>query len=122
MINQNIQKCTSVMKSFSLFSANGQVKVGKDLTLEFSYYFNMNLCVYDRRHREVCHDLNITLCKCLARDNPIKKQNGIHLYTNVLPGLYIRRCNRLSNKIHGIYVISVGFTLALKNCFKVACS
>ncbi|XP_060588388.1 uncharacterized protein LOC132743831 [Ruditapes philippinarum] len=72
---------------FYLDTSNGQVKVGKDLTMEFSYYFNMNLCVYDRRHREVCHDLNITLWACFQTptcndqsDNSIIDTYGTYTY------------------------------------------
>ncbi|KAL4227230.1 hypothetical protein ACF0H5_012675 [Mactra antiquata] len=54
---------------FYLDTNNGQVKVLKDLSSEFSYYYSMNLCVTDRRNRQVCHVLSITLHACFQTPN-----------------------------------------------------
>ncbi|XP_060569728.1 uncharacterized protein LOC132728126 [Ruditapes philippinarum] len=55
--------------------------------MEFSYYFTMNLCVYDRRLREACQDLTITLWACFQTptcndqsDNNIIDTYGTYTY------------------------------------------
>lgn len=63
---------------FALDTSNGQVKVMKSLAFEFDYYFDMNLCVYDRRGEKAV-TFSTSLCGRVTRHQTVQtKKSGVY--------------------------------------------